>query len=73
MQQAIPTALAMLQNGSLRVQWGSGFSDAPEAASTVLAYEKRVADQGGDVLMQDGSIKSMTAAEFKSAPQAKSN
>ena len=36
-----------------------------------LAHEADVAAKGGYVLMQDGTVKKMTAAEFQSAPKAK--
>ncbi len=47
--------------------WGVGLSDSAEAASTVLAYQKDVPEQGGEVLMQNGTAKKMTADEFKAA------
>ena len=49
------------------VYWGAGLSDGPDAASTVLAYQKDVPEKGGEVLMQDGTPKKMTADEFKAA------
>ena len=39
-------------------------------ADTVLAYHKDVPASGGVVVMQDGSVKEMTAADFASAPKA---
>ncbi len=42
----------------------------PSASNTVLAYHKDVPTKGGTVIMQDGSIKTMTADEFKNAPKA---
>jgi len=38
--------------------------------TTVLAYQKDVPTKGGTVVMQDGSLKEMTAAEFAAAPKA---
>jgi hypothetical protein len=40
------------------------------AADVVLAYPKDAATAGGKVVMQDGSVKQMTAAEFAAAPKA---
>jgi hypothetical protein len=39
-------------------------------SNTVLAYDKDVPTKGGPVLMGDGSVKKMSAAEFKSATLA---
>jgi hypothetical protein len=36
----------------------------------VLAYEKKVPQEGGKVLMLNRTIKTMTADAFKSAPKA---
>jgi hypothetical protein len=40
-------------------------------SGTVLAYHKDAPTAGGSVVMQDGSVKTMTADEFKAAPKAK--
>lgn len=40
-------------------------------SNTVLAYQKDTATKGGQVLMGDGSVKKMTAEEFKKATLAK--
>jgi hypothetical protein len=66
-----PAATAFLQNGSIVYLWGSGIRSDPGADSTVIAYEAQAASQGGWVLLQDGSIKQMTADEFKAAKKAK--
>ena len=65
-----PNACAAIAKGDLLVRWGAGIEDTPEASRTVLVYEKKVPQDGGAVLMQDGSINSMTPDEFKSAPKA---
>ncbi len=69
MGRAYPAALASIRSKEVLIYWGAGLSDAPEAASTVLAYQKDVPEKGGEVLMQDGTAKKMTAAEFQSAPK----
>src|SRR5262249_30364357 len=51
--------------------WGVGLSQGPAAAETVLAYDKNVPTQGGFVLMQDGTVKKMTASEFQASAKAK--
>jgi hypothetical protein len=75
-EQGYPAAIGALRNGDLLLYWGVGLSDGPEAPGTVLAYGKEVPEKGGDVLMQDGSTKTITAEEFKSArkpPNAKTD
>lgn len=47
--------------------WGSGIAAGSQA---VIAYEKDAPTAGGFVLLQDGTVKSMTAAEFATAPKA---
>ncbi len=44
---------------------------SPSGSGTVLAYHKDTPTAGGSVVMQDGSVKTMTAAEFAAAPKAK--
>jgi hypothetical protein len=44
--------------------------DFPKGANnTVLGYESKVPSSGGWVIMGDGSVKEMTAAEFGNAPK----
>ncbi len=66
-----PAATAFLQNGSIVYLWGSGIRSGPGAENTAIAYEAQAASKGGWVLFQDGSIKQMTADEFKAAKKAK--
>jgi hypothetical protein len=68
--EALPAAISSLKSGEVLVYWGAGLSDGPDAASTVLAYQKDVPENGGEVLMQDGTARKMTAEEFKAAPRA---
>ena len=63
----------MIKSGDLIVHWGAPLSPEDVTADAVLAYVKPVPEQGGNVLMQDcKTIKTMTAAEFKTAPKATS-
>jgi hypothetical protein len=60
-----------VQKGDLVVVWNAPkATDPSEAATKVLAYEKKTPKDGGKVLMQDGTIKEMTAQEFATAPKA---
>jgi len=69
LQNVFPAAVASIKSKEVLVYWGVGISDGPEAASTVLAYHKDVPEKGGEVLMQDGTAKKMSAEEFKAAPK----
>jgi hypothetical protein len=66
-----PVGFVAVQAGDVVVMWGAAMGSGPEAAKTILAYEKNAPAQGGAVLMLDGSVKTLTAEEFKTAPQAK--
>jgi hypothetical protein len=60
-----------LQNGDLVAVWNAPkATDPAEAATRVLAYQKKTPKEGGKVLMQDGTVKEMTAVEFAAAPKA---
>jgi hypothetical protein len=77
--------LLYVENDTLLVQkmksdytfiWGVNVNDMRQFAEngtsqTVLGYETTVPTSGGQVVMCDGMVKIMTAAEFKAAPQAK--
>lgn len=65
-----PAAEVFLQNGAIVYAWGSKISQDAEAATTVIAYESKTPTEGGLVMMQDGSTKTMTADEFKAAKVA---
>ncbi len=47
--------------------WGAGRSDG----TAVVAYDANAESAGGYVLLQNGTVKEMTAEEFKAAPRAK--
>ncbi len=65
-----PDTAAMIESGELIVQWGAPVLPEGEA-SAVLAFIKQVPEEGGYVLLQDGTtVKRMTADEFKTAGTA---
>jgi hypothetical protein len=66
----LPVSAQALRSGEIVYFWGAGLSTGPNASSTVIAHEKKVPSEGGWALMQDGTVKQMTAEEFKAAPQA---
>jgi hypothetical protein len=68
-----PDAAQALQSGDVVVLWGAKVpQDFPDGTSlTVLGYDKDVPTKGGLVLMGDGAVQNMTAAEFQKAPRPK--
>jgi hypothetical protein len=69
---AFPVGFKALKDGAAVVFWSAPIKEGD--TSTVLAYEKQVPQEGGFVLMQDGTtVKKMTAEEFKSAAKAGSS
>jgi hypothetical protein len=67
----MPNAYGRIEQGEYVVAWGVGRSTAPGAGQQVLAYEKKAAAEGGAVLLRNGTVKTLTAAEFSKAPKAK--
>jgi hypothetical protein len=65
---AAPLAEPAIRDGSVVYVWGATLSPGSTA---VLAYEKKAEAEGGWVLLQDGTVKQMTADEFRGAPRAK--
>jgi len=68
MDPMIPLAGPAIRSGEIVYYWGAGYA---AGGSQVVAYEKKVPTEGGFVLLQDGSVKEMSASEFQSAPKAK--
>jgi hypothetical protein len=62
-----PVGGPALRNGEIVYLWGAGYEPG---GTKVVAYTKKTDTEGGWVLLQDGTIKQMTAAEFSSAPRA---
>ena len=70
-----PAGLRAIRNKDVVVRWGAILPDLGEepgvgGTGEVLAYEKKVSEQGGLVLMLDRTVKPMTAEEFQSAKLA---
>lgn len=55
--------------GDIVVVWGVPMP-MDGGGTGVIAYEKKAEAEGGAVLLENGSSKMMTAAEFKAAPKA---
>ncbi|MFO0811081.1 MAG: hypothetical protein U0746_20820 [Gemmataceae bacterium] len=60
-------AYRVLKEGKYVAVWGT----PPGDGKVVLAYHKDATTQGGAVLMGDGSMKTMTAADLQAALKAK--
>jgi len=64
--------LGLLENKDIVFQYGVALKDMTDGTSnTVLAYDKDAPAKGGLVLMADGSVKNMSAEDFKKAILAK--
>jgi hypothetical protein len=56
-----------LRDGECVLYWGPPPKADP--AATILAYDKSVPETGGCVLLLDGTIKELSASEFRDAPK----
>jgi len=73
-ESGYPTGYQAVKSGEIVVVYGAkmaGEGDAESAAADVIAYEKKTPTDGGFVLLQNGKVKQMSAAEFNAAPKAK--
>jgi hypothetical protein len=73
-RDAAPFAYESVRTGDVVVVWGvamPGEGDAGKGTTDIVAYEKDAPTAGGFVLLHNGTVKKMTAAEFQSAPKAK--
>jgi hypothetical protein len=61
-----PTTVQALKQGKFLVVWDVQGTDS----GTVLAYDKDAPTKGGAVLMADGTVREMTAEEFKAAKKS---
>src|SRR5947209_3231636 len=57
-----PTASPFVRSGEVVYLWGAGYVPG---GTKVVAFEKKAEAEGGWVLLQDGSVKQMTADELK--------
>ena len=64
----IPMAGPAIRNGDIVYAWGSTYVTG---GTLIVAYEKKAETEGGYVLLQDGTVKDLSASEFQSAPKAK--
>jgi hypothetical protein len=64
-----PVGHAAVASGEYVVVWKVPVSAG--GGGNVLAYPKNAGSAGGTVVMQDGTVKAMSADEFNVAPKAK--
>lgn len=67
-EPAAPFALAAINAKEIVYLWGQGFA---AGGTQVVAHETDADTKGGLVLLQDGTVKSMSADEVKAAKPAK--
>jgi len=62
-----------VKSGSVVIVWGATMpgEGSLSGSEAIVAYEQKAPTEGGYVLLQNGTIKQLTAAEFASAPKAK--
>ena len=68
LEPMMSVAVPMIRSGDLVYVLGAGYV---AGGTQVVAYQKQAAAEGGFVLLQDGTVKNLSAAEFGSAPKAK--
>lgn len=66
-----PAAGAFIQNGSIEYVWGTTLGSGPDATKRMVGFETKAAKEGGFVLLQDGTLKEVSAAEFGGLEKAK--
>ena len=67
----IPMTVQQIKNGEIVYIWGTTLTIGSNASSTIIAHEKSAGTDGGWALMQDGTVKKLSVAEFTAAPKAK--
>ena len=71
MEISLAGRAALITGGSKGLGYAMAQRMSASGADVVLAHEKKVPESGGYVLMQDGTVKEMSASEFGSAKKAK--
>jgi hypothetical protein len=67
-QSTYPFGYRAVQSGELKVVWGATMGgEGGGGREVVIAYEKKVPSEGGAVLLENGTVKEMSADEFNAA------
>ena len=71
-QGGFPLGYRAVQSAEIVVVWGATMPGEGDGGKTdaVMAYQKKVPSEGGFVLLHNGTVKEMSAAEFQAAPKA---
>ena len=70
-QMLHPEAYQAVKSGQVVVIYGLDLAHLESPEQRILAYEKKAPQQGGSVLMADGSIKTMSAEQVQGALKGK--
>ena len=75
-EPGFPLGFQAVKSGDVVVVWGASITvdeggGSSGGSAEVVAHEKKVPTEGGLVLLQNGSVKEMTPAEFAATPKAK--
>lgn len=65
-----PVAGPFVLSGGISCAWGASLKQGSDAAARLLAWETTAAKDGGWAMFQDGTIRRLTADEFKAAAKA---
>lgn len=64
-QESLGGAWRGLQSGEYVINWGVGLSRSGDAGQSLLAYSRDAATDSGTILLCDGTVKEVTAHEFR--------
>jgi hypothetical protein len=62
-------AYQAIEKGEVVVNWGVPLAGEESATDEILAYKSDAPTNGGPVLLKNGTIKTMSADQFKNAPK----
>lgn len=66
-----PRGYEAVKSGEVVVLWGAQMpGEGSPGTDAVIAFEKKTPTEGGHVLLLNGTVRVMTADEFRSAPKA---
>ena len=64
-ENGCPVGYAAVQSGDIVIRWGKTMGgEGAKGTDEVIAYEKKALTEGGHVLLHNGGVKKMEAAEL---------